>query len=98
MARRLPWPSKASSTNSPQLLAALFKAKTDEVVTAPSGEGYALAKLVKVEEAPEDALAKDRLARSITASLADDAAGQFRSDLERDYGVSINRKNLEAVF
>jgi len=83
---------------SPQLLAALFKAATGEVVAAPTPEGYAVARLDKIEEAAVDPAAKERLSQALTAALADDAAGQFRAELQRDFGVSINRKNVESVF
>jgi peptidyl-prolyl cis-trans isomerase D len=81
-----------------QLAAQLFAVKAGELAEAPAGDGrgYVVARLKAVTPAdPADAQARERLAKNLAGGYADDLSVLYRAALEREYGVSINRQNLE---
>jgi hypothetical protein len=83
---------------SSQLAAQLFAVKTGELAEAPAGDGrgYVVARLKAVTPAdPADAQGRERLAKTLAGGYADDLSVLYRAALEREYGVSINRQNLE---
>lgn len=82
------------------LAAEIFGLKVGEVADAAAGDGrgWVVARLKSITPAdPADAEARERLAKTLAAGYADDIATLFRAALEREYGVSINRQNLERV-
>ncbi|WP_119422147.1 peptidylprolyl isomerase [Desertibaculum subflavum] len=81
-----------------QLAAQLFAAKVGDLAEGPAGDGrgYVVARLASISPAdPGDAAARERLAKNLGAGYADDIATLYRSALEGEYGVSINRQNLD---
>jgi hypothetical protein len=55
---------------------------------------------VRIEPAdPEaDSAMRERVARTLVAGMADDLFAQYRAALEQQFGVWINRDNLENRF
>ncbi|HYM29796.1 MAG TPA: SurA N-terminal domain-containing protein [Candidatus Cybelea sp.] len=93
----------ADATVSPQLLAALFKAKQGDVVTAGLGAeageaGETVARLAKIVPAQPDAKAREQLTRQIGNAMANDVAGEYQAALEKELGVTINRDVLDKLF
>jgi peptidyl-prolyl cis-trans isomerase D len=83
-----------------QLAAQLFTMKVGEVAEAAAGDGrgHVVARLKSITPAdPNDTAARERLAKNLAAAFADDLSTLYRVELEREYGVSINRQNLERV-
>lgn len=87
---------------SPLLLARLFDLGVGEVTTAASadGQGHVVARLEKVESADlaADSGAVDRLSETLRKAVSDDLVAQYGVALEADYGVSIDRRSIDALL
>lgn len=81
-----------------QLASRLFAVKVGELADAPAadGRGHVVARLKSIMPAdPGNAEMRERMARNLAAAYGDDVSTLYRGALEREYGVSINRQNLD---
>ena len=86
-------------TTSPTLVAKLFAAKPDEVVTATDASGSYVAQLdeVKTPEAPSQGDTADIL-RDLNQGMRTDLAAEFTQALRERYPVEIRREAVDKLF
>ena len=86
-------------TTSPTLVAKLFAAKPDEVVTATDASGSYVAQLdeVKTPEAPSQSDTADIL-RDLNQGMRTDLAAEFTQALRERYPVEIRREAVDKLF
>jgi peptidyl-prolyl cis-trans isomerase D len=84
----------------PDLTAKLFSLGPDEVAVAEVPDGWVVLKLAEVEpgDPQTNTQAVDILADGLTQALRNDVLSGFTQELERDLGVSINQKALDAIM
>ena len=84
---------------SPVIVGALFNAKPGEVVTGPAatpgpsgGADAIVARLTRIEPADTAAIARqqDQTAQQLAGGIAQDLLQQYRQQLQKEIGVSIN--------
>jgi peptidyl-prolyl cis-trans isomerase D len=85
----------------PALVAKLFAAPADGVVTATDDAGAYVAQLDKIQvpdTGPSAKAGKDALAEALTQQLQFDLGGEFTRGLRRQFPVEIDREVLDRVF
>ena len=88
-------------TNVPRaLLPQLFKAKTGDIVFQQTTEGFAVARLLNIQNNPPpfDDTDFKRLKETLTSAIANDVLSEYTRALQNEYPVSINQTGLEAYF
>jgi len=83
----------------PALVAKLFAAKPDEVVTVADANGSYVAQLTKVEipETPPQNVVTD-LGRELTAEMRVDLMAEYTQALRRRFPVEIRREAVDRLF
>lgn len=86
---------------SPVLQSNLFQARPGAAVSAPAadGDGYVVARLSRIE-APDPAAAvaqRGQVETSLIGGISDDLLAEYRSQLEKRFGVSIDRAALASA-
>ena len=90
-----------TDTNIPRaLLPQLFKAKTGAIVFQQTKEGFAVARLLNIQNNPPAVDNTDfkRLQETLTSAIANDVLSEYTRALQNEYPVSINQTGLEAYF
>lgn len=84
----------------PALVAKLFEAKPKAAVTAPSGDGYAVAQLDEIQTADpaKDKSAVIQLTNQLDAVMRNDMLVEFDKALRRVFPVEINQSNLDRLL
>ena len=90
---------EAGSAVSPELATALFNAKVNQPIVAPTSSGFAVASVTKI--LPDDPGKHPEAAKALEQQLehaqASDAIAQFLNALRKRYSVEINRAAVESV-
>ncbi len=78
----------------------LFKAKEGEVVMGQTPDGYAVARLTRIDSATAPSADADfeRLKDTLSAAIANDLLQGYTQALRKEYSVSINNAGLEAFL
>lgn len=87
----------------PKLVADLFGAKPGAIVSGRTAgnDGYVVGKLLRIEAADPaqgDATARNNIAQGLAGSIADDILTTYRAEMEKRFGVSINRAAVDAAL
>ena len=84
----------------PTLVAALFGAKTNGAVSAPSGNNFVVAQLKSIQPADPktDQAGVKRLKDELSGEMKTDMLGAFTEGLRANFPVQINQANLDHVL
>ena len=84
---------------SPQLTELLFDAKLNGVVTAPSSDGYVVARVTEIlpAEPGSDAEGVKALQEELSNTMRQDFLAQFSAALRSRYNVSVNRPLIDQL-
>lgn len=84
----------------PALVAALFGAKQNGAVSAPSGDNVVIAQLKSIQPADPktDQAGAKQLSDELSGEMKTDMVGAFTQDLRANFPVQINQANLDHVL
>jgi peptidyl-prolyl cis-trans isomerase D len=84
----------------PALVAKLFEAKPGAAVTAPAGEGYAVAQLKEIQPADpaKDPAAVAQLKGQVGNVMQNDMLDEFDQALRQRFPVEVNQAKLDQLL
>ena len=95
-----PLPRTGGANLPPALVSKLFAAKPGQTVSAPSGDGFAVAQLKSVVPADpaKDKTQLDALSHTLAQQMQSEFLGDFSRALRRRFPVEINQANLDRAL
>lgn len=82
------------ATVSGALVPTLFEASEGEIVAQPLDSGAAVAKLIRIQAADQNAPERENLDRAISGQLANEIVNQLAAALQQDIPIDVDRRAI----